>query len=49
MPAEYTAHASVRFIRDASFHGAAERHALRVRHRAGGRRDQGRRQLLAGQ
>lgn len=47
MPAEHIAHAPVRLIRDASIHGATERHALRVRYRICGSCDQSQRGLLA--
>lgn len=47
MSTEYIAHAPVRLIRDASIHGATERHALRVRYWTGGSRNQSERGLLA--
>lgn len=46
MPTEYIAHAPVRLVRDASVHGTTEGHALRVRYRTGGCRDQSQRGLL---
>lgn len=47
MSTEYIAHAPVRLIRDASIHGATERHTLRVRHWTGRSRNQSERGLLA--